>query len=354
MRFPYTAAMKLSVVDQSPISSGYTAADALRNSIELAQLCERLGYERYWVAEHHSAGSFAGTAPEVLLARLGAETESIRIGSGAVLLPHYSPLKVAEQFRMLHAMYPGRIDLGIGRAPGGTPLETYALQRVHEGARDDFPERLVEMLAFFNNGFPEQHPFNRILVQPQMPGGPEVWLLGSSNWSADAAAQLGLPYAFAHFINPQPTRQAIEFYRKNFQPSKYLSEPLVLLATGAVAADTEEEAERLYTSYRMRRIMRERGDRGPIPSPEEADELLAQYGDHDERPDNRDNGEWPRVFHGSIDRVHEEMQAMLEAVEVDELMVVTVVHSHEARLHSYELLAKAFGITPRVETAGSV
>ncbi|MGE0057284.1 MAG: LLM class flavin-dependent oxidoreductase [Dehalococcoidia bacterium] len=343
--------MKLSVVDQSPIASGQTAADALHNTIELAQLCERLGYERYWVAEHHSAGSFAGTAPDVLIARLGAETKSIRLGSGAVLLPHYSPLRVAEAFRMLHALYPNRIDLGIGRAPGGTPLETYALQRAQEGTRDDFPEKLVEMLAFFNKGFPEQHPFNRILVQPEMPGGPEVWLLGSSNWSADAASQLGLPYAFAHFINPEPTRRAIEFYRKNFKPSAYLSEPKVLLATGAVAADTEAEAERLYTSYRMRRIMRDRGDRGPIPSPEESEEQLKQYENYESRQDNRDNGEWPRVFHGSIERVHEEMDAMLRAVDVDELMVVTVVHSHRARLHSHELLANAFGITPRVEEA---
>jgi luciferase family oxidoreductase group 1 len=343
--------MKLSVVDQSPISSGHTAADALRNTIELAQLCERLGYERYWVAEHHSAGSFAGTAPDVLISRLGAETSSIRLGSGAVLLPHYSPLRVAEAFRMLHAFYPGRIDLGIGRAPGGTPLETYALQRQHEGVRDDFPEKLVEMLAFFNKGFPEQHPFNRILVQPEMPGGPEVWLLGSSNWSADAASQLGLPYAFAHFINPEPTRRAIEFYRKNFKPSQYLDEPKVLLATGCVAADTEADAERLYTSYRMRRVLRDRGDRGPVPSPEESEELLKQYENLGSRQDDRDNGEWPRVFHGSIDRVREEMDAMLRAVDVDELMVVTVVHSHEARLHSHELLAKAFDITPRVQEA---
>lgn len=346
--------MKLSVVDQSPISSGQTAADALQHTFELARFTERLGYERYWVAEHHSAGSFAGTAPEVLLARLGAETTTIRIGSGAVLLPHYSPLKVAESFRMLHAMYPGRVDLGIGRAPGGTPLETYALQRVHEGARDDFPEKLVELLAFFNHGFPEQHPFSRILVQPEMPGGPEVWLLGSSGWSADAASQLGLPYAFAHFINPEPTRKAIEFYRRNFKPSQYLSEPLVIVATGAVAADTEAEADRLYTSYRMRRIMRERGDRGPIPSPEEAEEQLARHAGLESRPDNRDNGEWPRVFHGSIDRVHEELQGMADELGIDELMIITVVHSHEARLRSYELLARAFHIHPRVETAGSV
>lgn len=341
--------MKLSVVDQSPIPSGLTAAAALQNTLELARYTEALGYERFWVAEHHSAGSFAGTAPEVLLARIGAETSSIRIGSGAVLLPHYSPLKVAESFRMLHALYPDRIDLGIGRAPGGTPLETYALQRVREGSgRDDFPERLVELLAYFNHGFPEQHPFKRIIVQPEMPGSPDVWLLGSSGWSADAAAQLGLPYAFAHFINPEPTRRAIDFYRANFRPSQYLAEPKVLVCSGVVAADTEEEADRLYTSYRMRRILRDRGDRGPIPSPEES---IAQLAEYPESPDDRDQGEWPRVFHGAIGRVHEEMQTMAEALSVDELQVITVVHSHEARLRSYELLAQAFGITPRVEAA---
>ncbi len=345
--------MKLSVVDQSPIPSGQTAADALQNSIDLAKVSERLGYHRFWVAEHHSAGSFAGTAPEVLLARIGAETSTIRIGSGAVLLPHYSPLKVAETFRMLHAFYPGRIDLGIGRAPGGTPLETYALQRQREGAgRDDFPERLVELLAFFHHSFPGDHPFKRIIVQPEMPGAPETWLLGSSGWSADAAAQLGLPYAFAHFINPQPTRKSIEFYRENFKPSQYLSEPLVMVAAGAVAADTEEEAERLYTSYRMRRIMRDRGDRGPIPSPEESEEQLKNY--PESPPDRRDEGEWPRVVHGSIERVHEQLQTMAKALDLDELMLITVVHSHEARLRSYELLAKAFGIVPTVEAAATL
>ncbi len=339
--------MKLSVVDQSPIPAGFTAADALNNTIELAQFAERLGYERYWLAEHHSAGSFAGTAPDVLIARLGAETKSIRLGSGAVLLPHYSPLRVAEAFRVLHALYPDRIDLGLGRAPGGTPLESYALQGQRENAerKDDFPDKLLELLAFLKGEFSDDHPFNRILVQPQMPGGPAVWLLGSSGWSADAAAQLGLPYGAAHFINSEPTRRSVEHYKEHFQPSDYLSEPKVLAAVGAVATDTQEEADRHFSSYRYRRIARERGERGPIPTPEEAIALLGDEPD----PFVGDNSEWPRVMHGPIGEMHERLSAMAEGLEIDELMIITVVHSHEARMRSYELLANAFGIKPRPE-----
>jgi luciferase family oxidoreductase group 1 len=179
-----------------------------------------------------------------------------------------------------------------------------------------------------------------------MPGGPELWLLGSSGWSADASAQLGLPYAFAHFINPEPTRRAIEYYRSHFKPSKYLDAPRVLVAIGAVAAETQEEADLMYSSYRMRRIMRDRGDRGPIPSPEES---LEQLKDYKERPDDREQGEWPRVIHGTVADVHEQLSGMAEQLSVDELMLISVVHSHQARLRSYELLAEAFGIQPRTE-----
>ncbi len=176
------SAVKLSVIDQSPVPAGFTPADALRNSIELARLADRLGYERYWIAEHHAIEALASPAPEVLVARVAAETSGIRVGSGGVMLPHYSPLKVAEIFRMLHALYPGRIDLGLGRAPGGTPLDSYALQRDRSQQRsvDDFPQQLVELLAFLHRDFPAKHPFSRIRVSPDMPGAPAVWLLGSS------------------------------------------------------------------------------------------------------------------------------------------------------------------------------
>ena len=219
--------MKLSIIDQCPVPAGFTTADAFRNTIELARLADRLGYERYWIAEHHATGAFASPAPEVLLARVGAETSHIRIGSGGVMLPHYSPMKVAESFRVLHALYPGRIDLGIGRAPGGSPLDSFALRRDRDSQQteDDFPKQLLELIAFLHGRFRPDHAFSRIELSPAMPGAPEVWLLGSSMWSAAAAAQLGLPYAFAHFIDPTHTRAAIEYYRTHFKPSNELSAP---------------------------------------------------------------------------------------------------------------------------------
>lgn len=336
--------MQLSVIDQSPVSSGTTPADALRNTIELAKLADRLGYTRYWIAEHHGMQSLASPAPEILIARLGAETQHIRVGSGGVMLPHYSPLKVAEQFRMLHALYPNRVDLGIGRAPGGSPLESYALRRERNDSPmpDDFPDQLVELLGFLHKEFAPKHPFSRIHVSPEMPGAPTVWLLGSSMWSASAAAELGLPYAFAHFIAPEPTRAAIEHYRANFRPSRYLSEPQYIVAVGVVCADTDAEAERLSASVRAlgRRIRL--GDTRPIPSVEEALQELGAPGAHVPR----DSGEWPRHFRGSPQTLRERLGEMAQALNLSELMIVTIIHDYAARLRSYELLAKAFELRP--------
>src|SRR5208337_1667488 len=175
--------MKLSIIDQCPVPAGFTTADAFNNTIELARLADRLGYQRYWIAEHHATGAFASPAPEIMIARVAAETSHLRVGAGGVMLPHYSPMKVAEQFRMLHALYPGRIDLGIGRAPGGTPIETFALMRDRgRQPADDFPQQIFELRAFLGGGFPPDHPFSRIKISPEMPGGPELWLLGSSMW----------------------------------------------------------------------------------------------------------------------------------------------------------------------------
>ncbi|HKV53695.1 MAG TPA: LLM class flavin-dependent oxidoreductase [Candidatus Binataceae bacterium] len=338
--------MKLSIIDQSPVPQGFTPADALRNTIELAQLAERLGYSRYWIAEHHAIEALASPAPEILLARLGAETSRIRLGSGGVMLPHYSPMKVAEVFRVLHALYPGRLDLGVGRAPGGTPLESYALWRTRGELpqSDDFGQQLVELLAFLNRGFPPSHPFNRIKLTPEMPGSPDVWLLGSSLWSASAAAQLGLPYAFAHFINPEPTREAIEHYRSNFKPGKYtgLTEPHTILALGAVCAETEEEAERMISSARLFRRRIRQGDLRAIPTPEDALRELAG----DTRPPSIESGEFPRYLVGTPDYVRDQLIDMASVLHADELMIVTVVHGHRERMRSYELLADAFGLKP--------
>jgi luciferase family oxidoreductase group 1 len=352
--------LKLSIIDQSPVPAGYTPADALHNTIELAQLADRLGYERYWIAEHHAIEALASPAPEILIARLGAETSQIRIGSGGVMLPHYSPMKVAEAFRVLHALYPGRVDLGVGRAPGGTPLESYALWRTRgeNPQSDDFGQQLVELLAFLNRKFPPNHPFSRIKLSPEMPGGPEVWLLGSSMWSASAAAQLGLPYAFAHFIDPGPTRLAIEHYRSRFKPgSTGLLQPYTILAVGALCADTDEEAERLISSARVFRRRIRRGELGVIPTPEEAicelDDSSAAAGGQSVGPlahsfiGEGEGSEFSRYAVGAPDKVRGQLIDMASVLHADELMIVTVMHGHQERKHSYQLLADAFGLKPR-------
>ena len=293
----------------------------------------------------------ASPAPEVLLARLGGETSRIRLGSGGIMLPHYSAFKVAETFRVLHALYPGRIDLGIGRAPGGSPLESYALRRNRALSPDDFPEQLRELLAFLHKDFPADHRFSKIRLAPDMPGAPEVWLLGSSLWSAEAAAQFGLPYNFAHFIDPNGTRAAIEAYRASFRPSDYGSYPHAMLAMGVICAETDAEAERLASSARLlfRRIRQ--GDTRPVASPEDAiaelqtipDAVFAQW--------FPDGSEWPRYAVGNPVSVRRKLSAMAESLGIDEIMVVTIVHDHAARVRSYELLAQAFGLTVRENEA---
>ena len=344
--------MYLSVLDQSPVPDGATPAQALHNTIELARLADRLGYRRYWIAEHHATQTLASPAPEILIARLGAETHHIRVGSGGVMLPHYSPLKVAEQFRMLHALYPERIDLGIGRAPGGAPLETFALrrERLATPMPDDFADQLVELLGFLHREFAPRHPFSRINVSPAMPGAPAVWLLGSSMWSAAAAAQLGLPYAFAHFIAPEPTRAAIQHYQRNFQPSRHLSHPHAIVALGAVCAETDAEAERLAASVRLMGRRLRQGDLRPIPTVEDAERELAASGGAlgDPTP-----SEWPRHVCGSPTVLRRQLTAIADALGLDELMLVTIVHEHAARLRSYELLAQVFALQRVAVPVGS-
>jgi luciferase family oxidoreductase group 1 len=346
--------VKLSIIDQSPVPAGSTPADALHNTIELAQLAERLGYERYWIAEHHAIDALASPAPEILIARLGAETSHIRIGSGGIMLPHYSPMKVAEVFRVLHALYPDRVDLGVGRAPGGTPLESYALWRTRgeHPQSDDFGQQMVELIAFLNRGFPPSHPFNRIKLSPEMPGGPQMWLLGSSLWSASAAAQLGLPYAFAHFIDPTPTRGAIEHYRSHFAADNHgVPAPQTILAVGALCADSDEEAERLISSARLFRRRIRQGQLGAIPTPEEAVRELESLGRSSRasgvNSEPEMTGEFPRYVVGNPERVRDQLLDMASVLHVDELMIVTVMHGHRERMRSYQLLAEAFGLKSR-------
>jgi luciferase family oxidoreductase group 1 len=235
--------LRLSVLDQSPVPEGATGADALANTLDLAQLADSLGYTRYWVAEHHGTPMLAGAAPEVLIAAIGGITRRIRVGSGGVMLPHYSPLKVAEVFSILAGLYGDRIDLGLGRAPGTDRETMFALQRDRrQGAPDDFPEQLAELLAYLEDDFPAGHPLARLAALPGGAGRPDVWLLGSSPQSAIWAGQLGLPYAFADFISPHGEANA-ELYRSHFEPSPRRSEPEVAVCVAAICAETDEEAQ---------------------------------------------------------------------------------------------------------------
>ena len=335
----------LSVLDQSPIGSGRTARDAFAETLELAQLAERLGYRRYWLAEHHNTGALAGSAPEVLISRVASVTSRIRVGSGGVMLSHYSPLKVAETFRVLETLFPGRIDLGLGRAPGSDGRTAFALAQgeVRDVAR--FPEQLRELTAFLHDALPEGHPYHGVRAMPEAPGVPEIWLLGSSGQSAAYAAAMGFAFSFAHFINPRggDSAHVLHEYREAFRPSEALAEPRASLAVRVVCAETDEEARRLCASFALSRLWLEQGRwrlRGPLPSVEEA---LAYSYTEEERAHVAKMVE--DIVYGSPATVKARLQQMAAVHEVDELVIVTVVHDPAARRRSYEVLAEAFGLT---------
>ena len=336
--------LRLSVLDQSPVPDGSTPGDALQNSIALAQRADELGFTRFWMSEHHAMDTLACTAPEIMLARIGVETTRIRIGSGGIMLPHYTPLKVAEVFRTLHALYPGRVDMGIGRAPGGGPTEMLALRRSRRTPmEDDFPDQVGELLAFLNCDFPEGHPFARVRVMPAMPGGPDVWMLGSSMWSSAAAVEFGLPYSFAHFFSPVKTREAIESYRRGFRRGEYRESPEATVAVGVVCAETQEEAEFLAASVRLLQRRIRLGDRRPVASPEDALRELRLIGDVP-----MEEGEWPRYFVGTPAVVRERLEEMARVLGIGELIVNTIVWEQAKRLWSYELLAREFDLRDKV------
>jgi luciferase family oxidoreductase group 1 len=334
--------LRLSVLDQTPVSEGTTAAQALRNSVDLARLAERLGYHRYWVAEHHGGGLVAGPSPEVLIGPIAAATERMRIGSGGVMLPHYSPLKVAESFGVLAGLFPGRIDLGIGRAAGTDPMTTRALQRDRAHALpDDFPDQLAELLAYFERTFPAGHLANLAATLPGEPEAPEPWLLGSSEQSALWAGEMGLRYAFADFINPRGTTIA-ETYRGGFLAGKRLAEPELAVAVRAVVAATEEEAETLATSWRMAFDLLRRGRLVAVPSPEQARRYFELHAEEREG-----SGDERRRLVGTPAQVGADVEEIAAAYGADEAIVVTITHDHQARCRSYELLAAEFGLAAR-------
>ena len=328
--------MRLSVLDQTPVSEGSTSAQALRNSIDLAGLAEQLGYHRYWVAEHHGGGLVAGPSPEVLIGPIAAATQRMRVGSGGVMLPHYSPLKVAESFGVLSGLFPGRIDLGIGRAAGTDPLTTRALQRDREQPLpDDFPDQLAELLAYFERGFPSGHLARLAENLPGEPETPEFWLLGSSEQSALWAGELGLRYAFADFINPRGAAIA-QLYRDNFKPGVRLAEPQVAVAVRALAADSEEEAERLSASWRMAFDLLRRGRLIAVPTPDKAERYFELHPEERERSGER------RRLTGTGAQVRADIEETVAAYGAEEAIAVTITHDHQARHRSYELLAAEF------------
>ena len=333
--------LRLSVLDQTPVSEGSTAAQALRNSIDLAELADRLGYHRYWVAEHHGGGLVAGPSPEVLIGPIAAATTNLRVGSGGVMLPHYSPLKVAESFGVLAGLFPGRIDLGIGRAAGTDPMTTHALQRDRSSALpDDFPDQLAELLAYFERGFPAGHLARLAETLPGEPEVPEPWLLGSSEQSAIWAGELGLRYAFADFINPRGAPIA-ETYRRGFVTGKRLAEPRLAVAVRAVVAESEGEAQRLSASWRMAFDLLRRGRLVAVPPPEKAQRYLELHADEQGgSPSDRTR------LTGTPAQVGAEIKEIAAVYGADEAIVVTITHDHEARRRSYELLAAEFGLEP--------
>jgi len=335
--------LRLSVLDQSPVAEGGRPADALQNSIGLARRVDELGYKRFWMSEHHAMDTLACTAPEIMLSRIGAETKRIRIGSGGIMLPHYTPLKVAEVFRTLYGLYPERVDLGLGRAPGGGPMESLALRRSRKTPlEDDFPDQVSELLAFLEDGFPQGHPFGRVKAMPApAPGpeyrGPEVWMLGSSMWSSAAAVEFGLPYSFAHFFSPVKTRDAIEAYMRNFRLGIRAERPEATVAVGVICAETAEEAEYLASSVKLLQRRIRLGDRKPVASPDDALRELRTMGEM-----VMEEGEWPRYFVGTPAVVKEKLEQMAGELGIGELIVNTIVWDQQKRLRSYELLAGEF------------
>lgn len=327
------------MLDQSPIPDGGTPAGAVAATLELAQLAEKLGYARYWVAEHHNAPGFAGTVPEILIARIAALTTRIRVGSAGVMLSHYAPLKVAETFRMLETLFPGRIDLGIGRAPGSDQWTAHALEPGGPYDIAEFPGKIRDLLGFLTNDLPEGHPYRRILTQPAGPGMPEMWVLGSSDQSAAYAAMFGLPFAFAHFISGQGGEDASEYYRRNYKPSAVYPEPRTALAVFAICAASEAEAVRLASSRELWRLRIERGELGPIPSPDEA--LAYPYTDIERARIGRTRA---RQIVGDPIQVKTKIEALAQAHGASDISVVTITHDAVARRRSYELLAEAFGL----------
>ena len=335
--------MKLSVLDQSTASLGKTQDTAIRETLELARHCESLGYHRFWLSEHHNSGSIVGTAPEILMAAIAATTSRIRIGSAGIMLPHYSALKVAEQFRVLEALAPGRVDLGVGRAPGSDQMTAYALNPYPESVLDQFPRQVQELEHWVcGKPLPEGHPFGNVIAQPTGPTAPQMWILGSSEYGAQLAAYFGLPYAFAYFFSEGTgVEQALELYRKTYQASENYPKPLATICVWALAADTEAEALHQFKT-RVRAIVdRRQGIRLPLMPPDRAERPYSAAELATAEKLQR------KAIVGSSRQVKTRLEELAERLDHDELVIVTWTHDPAPRHRSYELLAEAFGLRTR-------
>ena len=329
--------MRLSVLDQSPIIRGHDARRAIEETLALARRADELGYYRYWLAEHHAIAALADPCPEVLVARLGAETKTLRVGTGGVLLPYYSAFRTAEAFRMLEALYPGRIDLGIGRAPGGDARTAQAVAGGGFPDASQFPQQIWQLCGHLDGTLPESHPFKPVRVQPEVSTAPEVWLLGSSDYSGALAAQLGLPFSFAHFINPHGGDEVARAYREQFRPGREKA-PRVMVCTFLVCAETDEQAERLAAPIDLRRLHMALNLDSPVPTDDEA--AGHRYTTEERR---YVMGQRPRAVIGSPKTCRDALEAMASRYEADEMMVLTITGTYETRRRSYELLMEEMG-----------
>ena len=332
--------LRLSVLDQSVAGVGRPQDESIRNTVALAEHCERLGYERFWLSEHHSLPAIVGTAPEVLMAAIAVRTARIRIGSAGIMLPHYSAFKVAEQFRVLDALAPGRIDLGVGRAPG-SDHRTAMLLNPDPRASDRFPQQVRELQAWVaGDAMPDGHPGHGIQAFPRGGTAPQLWMLGSSGYGAQLAAHFGLPYSFAHFITDgEGCAEALELYRHLFQPGN-VAKPQANVCVWALAADTEEEAWRLFASRERTRVDRQTGRFGPLLPPEQAGREWSQAEEAYRQELRR------KAMVGTGAQVAAKLRALAEELQVDELVVITWTWDPHAQRRSYALLAGEFGLQP--------
>jgi len=333
--------IKLSVLDQSVAIEGHSQDQSIRETLEFAKICEELGYFRFWVSEHHNHPTIVGSAPEILMSAIAATTKTIRIGSAGVMLPHYSPLKVAEQFRVLDAIAPGRIDMGLGRAPGSDGKTAYALNPNAGTAGDQFPSAVRDLMNWVSGeAMTEGHPFADIKAFPQGATRPQPWMLGTSDYGAQVAAHYGIPYSFAHFITDgRGVERALQIYRENYQPSTAFPEPLASVCVWALAAETDEEARYLYASRAHNKVMRDYGKLSSLVSPDAA---LA-YGYTSEQKTRFDQLTADAVI-GDVTKVSGQLKALAKTYQIDEIVVLTWTHDQRARKRSYELLAEAFDL----------